>query len=198
MSKFHQRQEADRNRFTATWQTGYRGPAAWDEEPEPAPEPPRPQPRPQETPEPAPQPAATATDQRKRRLAEAARERRKRQRPTNAAEIIRGRCEPCTVEEASSVDVVREALKAAGCNKTDLSENGLNSSNRRQRGTDVLLRVQVRRGAAAFQGAVEARGIFGSRHHRKLQLPDALQRADNRSGLPGRLSQFVTTLATPT
>ncbi len=122
LARFNRRESADLDRFTATWQTGYRGPATWEE----------PEPRPQ----PAPQPAETATAQRKRRLAEAARERRKRQRPANAAEIIRGRCEPCTVEEASSVDAVREALKAAGCNKTDLNAIGLNSSNRRQRGTN--------------------------------------------------------------
>ncbi len=129
-TKFHRRQDADTDRFFRTWQTGYRGPAAWDEEPEP-----RPQPTPEPTPQPTPQPEETATAQRKRRQAEVARDRRKRQRPTNVAEIIRDKCEPCTIEEASSVEVARKALKAAGCNQTDLNANGLSSSNRRQKGT---------------------------------------------------------------
>lgn len=72
---------------------------------------------------------------RKRKLAEAARERRKRARP--AAEdvdaIIARLCEPCSINEASTVEAVRKALKAAGCNGTDLRGRGFDSSNRRQR-----------------------------------------------------------------
>ncbi len=43
-------------------------------------------------------------------------------------------CELCEVDEASSTEAVRDALKAAGSNKCDLKANGLDSTNRRQRG----------------------------------------------------------------
>jgi len=73
--------------------------------------------------------------ERKRKLAEAARERRKRARPSPESidATIAWLCEPSSMEEASSVEDVRKALKAAGLNQTALKSRGLDSTHRRQR-----------------------------------------------------------------
>ena len=85
--------------------------------------------------EPAPTPEDRSTA-RKRRLTEAARERRQRARPsqTQVADVIARLCVTCSLEEASPIKSVREALRAAGCNLTE-QRTLLDSSYRRQRGT---------------------------------------------------------------
>jgi len=74
--------------------------------------------------------------ERKRRRADTAHERRQRARrsPTQVADAIVRLCAACGLEEASTVEGIRGALKAAGCNQTD-QNNLLDSSHRRQRGT---------------------------------------------------------------
>ena len=121
---------ADFARFKTTWEGGYRGPEEQEEAPPPPPTPPTPPPTP-------PTPPTPPKEAARKRKAEAARERRKRARPSPAsvAEIIARLCERCTVEEASSVEAVRAALKAAGCNQNDIKAHGLDTSNRRQRGS---------------------------------------------------------------
>ena len=89
--------------------------------------------------EPVPEPTKSTPEDRstarKRRLAEAAHERRQRARPsqTQVAGAIARLCVACSLEEASAIKSVRDALRVAGCNLTE-QHALLDSSHRRQRG----------------------------------------------------------------